>query len=66
MLNLLYKQAYLVDSQAADAIWEEWWLGDMTDFAVGWAWRNLTAGVEWREAALPPKAAAQVVVFPTY
>ena len=45
MLNLLYQEAYLVDSQAADAIWEERWAGDLTEFAVGWAWWNLTAGL---------------------
>jgi len=38
MLIRLYQEAYLVNPQAADAIWEEWWAGDMTDFAVGWAW----------------------------
>ncbi len=45
MLNRLYQEAYLVNPQAADAVWEEWWTGDMTDFAVGWAWWNLTAGL---------------------
>ena len=38
MLNRLYQQAYIVDPIAADAVWEEWWVGDLTDFAVGWAW----------------------------
>ena len=45
MLNRLYQEAYLVDPRAADAVWEEWWAGDMTDYAVGWAWWNLTAGL---------------------
>ena len=45
MLNRLYQEAYLVDPLAADAIWEEWWAGDLTDFEVGWAWWNLTAGL---------------------
>ena len=43
MLNLLYREAYRVNPIAADAIWEEWWADDLTDFAVGWAWRNVTA-----------------------
>ena len=34
-----------MDSQAADAVWEEWWAGDLTDYAVGWAWWNVTAGL---------------------
>jgi hypothetical protein len=46
MLNLLYKQAYQVNPLAADAIWEAWSAGDLTDFAVGWTWWNLTAGME--------------------
>ena len=37
MLNRLYQDAYRVNPQAADAAWEEWWAGDLTDFAVGWA-----------------------------
>ena len=45
MLNRLYQDAYIVDSQAADEIWEEWWAGDLTDFAVGWAWWNVTGGL---------------------
>jgi hypothetical protein len=43
MLNRLYQQAYILDPIAADAIWEEWWSGDLTDFAVGWAWWNVAA-----------------------
>jgi len=38
MLNRLYQEAYLVDSQAADAVWEEWWSGDLTDFFAAVAW----------------------------
>jgi len=41
MLNRLYQQAYLVDPIAADAIWEDWWVGEMTAYAVGWAWWKL-------------------------
>ena len=43
MLNRLYQEAYLVDPTAADAVWEEWWSVDLTDFGVGWAWWNVTA-----------------------
>ncbi len=45
MLNRLYQEAYLVDPRAADAVWEEWWAGDLTDFVAGWAWWNVRAGL---------------------
>ena len=45
MLNRLYQEAYCANPQAADAVGEEWWEGDLSDFAVGWAWWNLTAGL---------------------
>ena len=44
MLIRLYQEAYLVNPQAADAIWEEWWAGDLTDFSVGWAWWRVVEG----------------------
>ena len=45
MLNRLYQEAYLVNPQAADAVWEEWWASDLTDYAVGWASWNVRAGL---------------------
>jgi len=49
MLNCLYEEAYLVDSQAADAIWESWWAGDMTGYAVGLAWWAITDDEKYGE-----------------
>ena len=34
-----------MEREAADQVWEEWWAGDLTDYAVGWARWNVTAGL---------------------
>ncbi len=38
-----------MDSQAADAIWESWWAGDMTGYAVGLAWWAITDDEKYGE-----------------
>ena len=39
MLTRLYIEALFVDEEAADAVWEAWDAGEISDFMAGWAWR---------------------------
>jgi hypothetical protein len=38
MLTHLYIEALLADPEAADAVWEAWWDGELSDFVAAWAW----------------------------
>jgi len=38
MLAEIYIEALLVDEEAADAVWEAWSNGGISDFVAAWAW----------------------------
>jgi len=41
VLAEIYIEALLVDEDAADAVWEAWDKGELSDFAAQWAWREV-------------------------
>ena len=38
MLTRLYIEALLADEKAADAVWEAWDSGEISDFVAAWVW----------------------------
>ena len=38
MLTELYIEALLVDAKGADAVWDAWDQGKLSDFVAAWAW----------------------------
>ena len=51
MLLQIYIEALLVDPEAADAVWEAWSDGEISDFWAAWAWWQIAVGqdtVVWK------------------
>ena len=50
MLIRLYIEALLLDEEAADAVWEAWDTGELSDQLAMWAWWQIgdfVAAVAW-------------------
>jgi len=41
MLTEIYIEALLVDEEVADAVWEAWCEGELSDFVAVWRWWSI-------------------------